>query len=59
MMAGFPVVIVEEFGLPVVAVEDGAPVATEVADLGVPIVLVAEHGIPLIVERLPEPVPDE
>lgn len=58
-MAGFPVVIVEEFGLPVVAVEDGAPVATEVADLGVPIVLVEEHGIPLIVERLPEPEPDE
>lgn len=58
-MAGFPVVIVEEFGLPVVAVESGAPVATEVADLGVPIVLVEEHGIPLIVERLPEPEPDE
>lgn len=58
-MAGFPVVIVEEFGLPVVAVDDDAPVATEVTDLGVPIVLVEEHGIPLVVERLPDPEPDE
>lgn len=58
-MAGFPVVIVEEFGLPVVAVEGGAPVATEVADRGVPIMLVEKYGIPLIVERLPEPEPED
>lgn len=54
-MAGFPVVVVEDFGIPVVSVPEGAPLATVATNgLGTPIVLVEENGTPLVIEGLPE-----
>lgn len=55
-MPGFPVVIVDEGGIPVVAVEENAPVATVSVPpdgeepIGVAITIVEENGTPLIIE---------
>lgn len=56
-VSGFPVVIAENgFGIPVVAVEEGAPLATVATNgLGTPIVIVEANGIPLVIDGLPEP----
>ena len=59
-MTGFPVVIAENgLGVPVIPVEDGAPVATVAENgLGIPITLVEANGTPLVIEGLPEPEED-
>jgi hypothetical protein len=52
MPEGFPVVIVESGGVPVVQVEENAPLATVAANgLGMAITLVEANGIPLIIQE--------
>lgn len=53
MPEGFPVVIVESGGVPVVQVEENAPLATVATNgLGLAITLVADGGIPLIIQGI-------
>lgn len=56
-MSGIPVVIVAAGGVPVTAVEDGAPVMTESEHDGLPITLTTDAA-PFIVQLLPEPDPE-
>ena len=54
MPSGFPVILVESGGVPVVNVGSGAPVATVATNgLGLKITLVTKNGIPLIVQGAP------
>lgn len=55
-MSGFPIVLKETGGIPVVAVEANAPPATVATNgLGLAVTLVEDNGIPLVIEGLPEP----
>lgn len=52
MPNGFPVVIVVSGGVPVVQVDDNAPLATIATNgLGIAITLVEANGIPLIIQE--------
>ena len=52
MPEGFPVVIVASGGVPVVQVEENAPLATVAANgLGLAITLVEANGTPLIIQE--------
>lgn len=55
MPNGFPVIVVDSGGIPVVSVETNAPVATIATNgFGTAITLVEANGIPLIVQDLEE-----
>lgn len=57
-MSGIPVIVVERFGIPVKAVDAGAPVMTvSVNGFGIPIVL-SERGAPFVVQGLVPPPED-
>lgn len=52
MPDGFPIVIVTNGGIPVVQVEDNAPLATVSANgLGIAVTLVETNGTPLIIQE--------
>jgi len=52
MPNGFPVVIVESGGIPVVQVDANAPLATIASNgLGVAITLVEANGTPLVIQE--------
>lgn len=51
MPSGFPVVIVESGGIPVIQVEENAPLATVATNgLGVAITLVEKNGAPFVIQ---------